>query len=431
MRPPAAVRQRVGEEVAKRGVALTPEVQRKVEIEVLKAELRASNDIRARLDGEIIPTPIVEQSTPAGAQDPTLKQAFALWKEGAGVRGGKLPSPNTAHEAEVAVRRFAELHGNLRISSIKRAQVRVFRDAMIKMPKHLPHAFQKLPLPRLLEQLPEGLEKRSARTVNKSLRLLSAITNAVANEYDFAERPGGWRNPFHKIAITVEEGDDDRLPFNLGDLKTIFTSPVYAEAKRPKGGRGEAAFWFPLISLYTGARLEEIAQLYVRDLQQVPNENVWFFNITDLGKDQRLKVGAKNRREVPVHAELVRLGLVEWRLKREAGAGLDAPLFPLFEPNRAKKRSGAWSKWFSRYLRHDCGIADTRKVFHSFRHTFKDACRNSDVPEEHHDQLTSHASRGRNAGRGYGVGLSLQTLDRSLQRIRYKGLDLSRLRANK
>ncbi|MEY9460566.1 site-specific integrase [Bradyrhizobium ottawaense] len=94
--------------------------------------------------------------------------------------------------------------------------------------------------------------------------------------------PGGWRNPFHKIAIAVEEGEDDRLPLTVADLKTIFTSRVYAGAKRPKGGRGEAAFWFPLISMYTGARLEEIAQLYVRDLQQLPNENLWFFNIMEL-----------------------------------------------------------------------------------------------------------------------------------------------------
>ncbi|WP_051462590.1 site-specific integrase [Bradyrhizobium sp. URHA0013] len=427
MRPPAAVKQRVAEELAKRGAELAPDERRRIEIEVLKAELRASNDIRARLDGEIIPTPIVEPIVPTGGQDPMLKQAFALWKDGAGVRGGKLPSRNTAHEAEVAVRRFAELHGNLRVSSIKRGHVRSFRDAMIKLPKHLPHALQKLPLPRLLEQLPGGLAKRSARTVNKSLRLLSAITNAAANEYDFAERPGGWRNPFHRIAIIVDEGEDDRLPFTIADLKAVFASPVYAEARRPTGGRGEAAFWFPLISLYTGARLEEIAQLYVRDLQQVPNENIWFFNITDVGTGQRLKVGAKNRREVPVHAELVRLGLVAWRVKRQAEAGVDALLFPGFEPNRAEKRSGAWSKWFNRYLRNECGIGDTRKVFHSFRHTFKDACRNSDVAEDHHDQLTSHAARGRNAGRGYGVGLSLDTLNRSIQKVRYRGLDLSDL----
>jgi integrase len=418
----------VSEELSKRGAELTPEERRKIEIEVLKAELRALNDIRARLGGAIIPTPVIEDATATAGKDPTLKQAFARWKDGAGARGGKLPSPNTADEAEVAVRRFTELHGNLRVSSVKKAQARSFRDAMIKLPKHLPRDLQKLPLPRLLERIPEGLEKRSARTVNKSLRLLSAITNAAAEEHDFADRPGGWRNPFHKITITEEDGGDDRLPFTLANLSAIFASPVYAEAKRPKGGRGEAAFWFPLIALFTGARLEEIAQLYVRDLQQVPNEALWFFNITDTGEDQRLKVGAKNRREVPVHAELLRLGLVAWRVKREAEVGLDGPLFSLFDPNRAKKRSGPWSKWFNRYLRDDCGLTDRRKVFHSFRHTFKDACRNAEVPEDHHDQLTSHASRGRNAGRGYGVGLSLDTLNRSLQKVHYRGLDLSMLR---
>lgn len=427
MRPPAAVKLRVEEELSKRGAELEPEERRAVEIEVLKAELRALNDIRDRLQGEIVPTPLIEPEASGGAE-PTLKQAFIRWKDGTGVSDGKLPSLNTANEAEVAVRRFIELHGNVRVSTIKRAQVRSFRDAMIKVPKHLPRNLQKLPLPRLLEQLPEGLEPRSARTINKALRLMSAIVSAAAKDHDFEERPGGWRNPFHNITINENDSGDDRLPFTLADLKAIFASPVYAQAKRPKGGRGEAAFWFPLIALFTGARLEEIAQLYVRDLQQVPGEDLWFFNITDIGEDQRLKVGAKNRREVPVHAELVQLGLIAWRKGREAEVGLDAPLFPSFEANGANKRSGAWSKWFNRYLRDDCGIADPRKVFHSFRHTFKDACRNSGVPEDHHDQLTSHASRGRTAGRGYGIGLSVDALNRSVQKVRYRGLDLSGLR---
>jgi hypothetical protein len=113
---------------------------------VLKAELRAWNDIRARLGGSIIPTPVVEDAAATGGKDPTLKQALAMWEEGAGVRGGKLPNPNTADEAEVAVRRFTELHGNLCVSSIKKAQVRSFRDAMIKLPKHLPR-FSEAALP--------------------------------------------------------------------------------------------------------------------------------------------------------------------------------------------------------------------------------------------------------------------------------------------
>jgi hypothetical protein len=233
MRPPESVRRRVSEELSGRGADLAPEERRKIEIEVLKAEFRAWNDIRARLEGAIIPTPVVEKET--GKKDPTLREALALWKEGAGVRGGKVASANSTYEAEVAVRRFIELHGNIRVSAIKRAQVRSFRDAMIKLPKHLPHVLQKLLLPRLLEKLPEGLEKRSARTVNKSLRLLSAITNTAAEENDFFERPGGWRNPFHTIALAVQEGQDTRgaLAISMTPLN-LSLSPEYPGSDRAK-----------------------------------------------------------------------------------------------------------------------------------------------------------------------------------------------------
>ena len=39
-----------------------------------------------------------------------------------------------------------------------------------------------------------------------------------------------------------------------------------ALAQASKGGAGEAAYWLPLLALFTGARLEELAQLRVSDL---------------------------------------------------------------------------------------------------------------------------------------------------------------------
>jgi hypothetical protein len=76
MRPTAPVKHRVSEKLSKRGAELTQEERRKIEIEVLKAELRAWNDIRARLEGSIIPTPVVEDAAATGGKDPTLKQAW-------------------------------------------------------------------------------------------------------------------------------------------------------------------------------------------------------------------------------------------------------------------------------------------------------------------------------------------------------------------
>ncbi len=78
--------------------------------------------------------------------------------------------------------------------------------------------------------------------------------------------------------------------------------------------------------------------------------------------------------------------------------------------------SAPWSKWFGRYLRKEAGITDRRKVFHSFRHTFKRMARDAGVPEEFHDAITGHAGSG-SVGQSYGRGVSLKPLLEAMQRI--------------
>ena len=75
------------------------------------------------------------------------------------------------------------------------------------------------------------------------------------------------------------------------------------------------------------------------------------------------------------------------------------------------------SKWFGRYLRIKCGITESAKVFHSFRHTFKRMTRDAELPEELHDALTGHAGKG-GAGRTYGRGVSLKPLVRAIDKVR-------------
>jgi integrase len=143
----------------------------------------------------------------------------------------------------------------------------------------------------------------------------------------------------------------------------------------------------PLIALFSGARLEELAQLRVGDLANVHGLGC-YLNITDEGEGSQLKT--KNaRRRVPVHPELEALGfLAYWKSCRKEGREF---VFPDLKPDVAGKRSGNWSKWFGRYKR-DIGIADKRKVFHSFRHGFIDACRAAGVQTEVRDVLVGHAN---------------------------------------
>jgi hypothetical protein len=79
----------------------------------------------------------------------------------------------------------------------------------------------------------------------------------------------------------------------------------------------------------------------------------------------------------------------------------------------------------------DLGITDPRKVFHSFLHTFKRACRSARIEEELHDSLTGHTSGnvGRSYGSGGGDGVPLEVLHGAISRVKYKGLELTHLYA--
>ena len=188
--------------------------------------------------------------------------------------------------------------------------------------------------------------------------------------------------------------------------------------------RGEAAFWFPLIALLSGMRLEEIAGLRIHDLRQDEETRRWFFDVHPHGG--RSVKTASSIRTVPVHPELERIGLLLYRQSvaaeqsakaASARSAHSASLWPALRPQvKGRPVSVQWSKWFGRLLRKKAGITDRRKVFHSFRHSFKRMARDAGIPEEMHDALTGHAGGG-GVGKSYGRGVSLKPLIDAMDRI--------------
>jgi integrase len=75
-------------------------------------------------------------------------------------------------------------------------------------------------------------------------------------------------------------------------------------------------------------------------------------------------------------------------------------------------------EWFGRYLRNKCGITDSAKVFHSFRHTFKRMTRDAELAEELHDASSRGHTSNRGVGRMYGRGVSLKPLVRAIDKVR-------------
>lgn len=374
---------------------------------ILRGFVRGYEASKERQSGKTVKTPVPEQTVERG---PKLSEAFAQWKGGSPAKGGKKPTLSSVRETERVVRFFTQWHGDLHLGDITKEKARDFRNALAAMPTRLKGAQRKMTFRQLVESTQgKGTELLHANTVNKYLTLLVALVSSAERD-GYMDRISGFSNPFSKLTIVVDKRNDPnrRKPFTEADLNAIFTSPVYKDGSRPLGGRGEAAYWLPLISLLTGARLNEIAQLRLSDLKKDPETGIWIIDI-DTDGDRSVKT-VSSRRQVPLHSELLRLGLLRYHEGLlNAGAKSTSSMWPELYSADPKYRSTAWSKWFNRYLRVTIGILEPSKVFHSFRHTFKRLGRNAKLTAEVSDALTGHVGGG-GVGREYGDGFGLPSL---------------------
>jgi len=235
-----------------RGILIDPtsEAYREAGLAVLRAHVRAYGLMRERQRGEIVTTP-----APSPGRGPRRSEAFEAWKAGSGARGSKKPSSRTLLEADYAVRRLTEWHGDIRLGDLSREKAREFRDALVRVPTRLTAALGRLPLRELLKRDLTAFSPAHAATINKALTMLAAITSHAEAAGKLDAVPG-FKNPFGKgIKLVVNErADEGRLPFEARDLVAIFGTPVYRDGARPLGGGGEAAFWLPVLALLSGAR---------------------------------------------------------------------------------------------------------------------------------------------------------------------------------
>ena len=98
--------------------------------------------------------------------------------------------------------------------------------------------------------------------------------------------------------------------------------------------------------------------------------------------------------------------------------------YGLFKRGKHGSYSGSYSKWFGWY-KNQIGFTDTKKTFHSFRHTFIDQLRQLDVPDGKIQELVGHANHSITTGR-YGKPYRPTTLKKVIEALDY-GLDLRKL----
>lgn len=142
--------------------------------------------------------------------------------------------------------------------------------------------------------------------------------------------------------------------------------------------------WLPWMCAYTGARINELAQLTPRDFFTVGDD--WFFRLTTAG-GKTLKTKASER-VVPIHPALVQEGLIAY--------------IGTFPPEGEKRLFHVWStQAVQRWVREKVGL--TRKELapsHGWRHLFEDLCMNGGVTDAARSYITGRATG--KSSEGYG-----------------------------
>ncbi|UQZ88008.1 hypothetical protein C4J81_01755 [Deltaproteobacteria bacterium Smac51] len=251
------------------------------------------------------------------------------------------------------------------IDEITRDDMRKFRDTIRKLPPNRGRSakYRDKTIAELLAMNIPQEETLNVKTVN-------VITSELASFFEWCIREGILSaNPATGLQIKDDrQAIELRDAFTMDDLRLIFSHKKFTQGKF----KFPAYFWIPLIGLFTGMRLEEISQLQCSDIIQI--NDLWIIDVNDKGKDEHgfnksLKTG-NARRLIPIHDELVKLGLLKYHEQIQARGHIR--LFPeLTKTNQAGKYGKQPGKQFKAVVVDVLKDAD-KKSFHSLRHTFAD-----------------------------------------------------------
>lgn len=284
--------------------------------------------------------------------------------------------PNVRRKADIRRRmnEFIGMYGDIPVSQITPRQIVDWKDSLVS-------------------------DGRAPNYVSKKMsdfRVL--LKQAVRDKYISI-------NPGEGVSSGTKAVRKPRLSFEDSDINAILEGPVHGHGARPTRGCGEAAYWIPLISMYGGFRLGEIAQLIRSDVIEV--NGVLSFDINERG-DKTAK-NPNSIRRVPVHQRLIDRGFVEFV------KGQPEKLFPEVKP-KGGQQAAKWGEWFNNYLREEIGV-EGNKTFHSFRHTFIDRAKRAGIDGDLWRKITGHSPQ--DVGGGYGNDELIQKLKVEIDKVSY------------
>lgn len=278
--------------------------------------------------------------------------------------------------------RFIEFIGKKAAEDITVADIADFRNLIEKLPSRPSKAVRVLPLHKQVDA--EG-EKISPTRVENILKELSSVFRVAVEDGKLTDNPLGKLKKRKTVA-----GPAIVRSFSRDEIRRIFSLPVFHGEETPHGAM---AYWIPIILYYSGARVEEIAQLRKGDIVEV--DGTPCFRLA-MGEGQSIKMG--NTRQFPIHSHLIELGFLDFVRSSPYQLFVDKS-----EVNR--KYSYNYGRWWGNYIRENGLTREGIKPTHSFRHSLVTLFRDLDVREEIQDSILGHNENSPDrakASHGYG-----------------------------
>ena len=326
-------------------------------------------EILAGATYETVPTasPLAPRIHNAGSPALTLQELHLRWQ------AANQTSEDSTRACLRAIHLFEEFSGAVKVNQINRDMGDKFRSWLQQQPT-------------------------SSKTARDRLVWVKSLLNYASEDLELIPK-----NPWRGLDIKAHT-EAPRQPWSDESLDKLFSHPIWAEGLIPKNTKagGSAAYWIPLLGLYSGARCSELCQLRKDDIKK--ESSVWTMQIHDGDPTQRIKTIA-GRRAIPLHDEILRLGFIQYWDSIEQGS-----LWPKL-PKREGKAGGYFSQHFGE-LRAELGIPPSMS-FHSFRHSARTNLVCAGVAESVVDRLLGHIGTGSVGAKVY-THLSNQKLQEAI-----------------
>ncbi|MCB5203901.1 site-specific integrase [Neorhizobium sp. T786] len=343
----------------------------------------------------------------------------------------KLWSAKTQSTRKMQIDQFIEICGDKPLNRYTQEDIRNLKSTLFALPprSYGQKIFAGLSKAQVAEKATRlGMPGLSAESVRQIMTSANIVFGWSRSEYDHSLR--NIVQPMVPPPSYTGNRRDKRLGFSSQELQRIFKHPVFTgvESERnwlrsgPVQMHQTGRYWVPLLSLFTGTRLMEAVQLSGEDVRC--EDQIWFIDINDDGAEQsgkRVKTASSVRR-IPIHPILIELGFLDFASTVGRGQRLfsDITVGPSFQRHRHA------SKLFNRLLE-SVGVKGPKKVWHSLRHSFEQAYRDSRVDSAIMDQLQGHSPKAMHGV--YGDGYGLDALNEGIKSISYRDLDLSHIGA--